>query len=132
MFDADSRSQRSDSRNKTDGLVSAGRHMKQPLKSTVSATVDAAYVPSIDFVATWKAKPLATVGASPGTRPVNSDASLDSQGRRPVSDDVLEQKMKLLDHRERQHRRKKRVALALVVTVVTIIPMLAVALLTLV
>ncbi|WP_343317652.1 hypothetical protein AAFM46_10425 [Arthrobacter sp. TMP15] len=47
----------------------------------------------------------------------------------PAEISAVAEKMKLLDERQRQHRRKKRVALLVIVTVLVSIPALLIALL---
>lgn len=113
---------------KSDILAPAGRHMTQPMRSTVSASRGSAYVPGIDFVEKWTAE-YQSAQTTPATKPVDTGDPLAARVGTSGEDDALARKMQQLDDRNRLHRRKKRIALALVVAVITAIPALVIALL---
>lgn len=132
MFDTNSKRNSKPASSRVTGSTSAGRHLKQPMASTISATRDTNYIPGPDIMVMWKAESASATVSSTGNKAMNSEALVSSEDTQSTPDDAIEKKMKQIDQRDRQHRRKKRVALVLVVAVVTAIPLLAIALLTLV
>lgn len=109
--------------------ASAGRHMKQRFRSTVSASPQSTKIPVVNLVEVWMAEPEQQTSARPEGIRVDRTIPLAAPNSTPLELDAVARKMLSIDQRELTHRRKKRVAAALVVSVITTIPLLLVALL---
>ncbi|PYI66540.1 hypothetical protein CVV68_13285 [Arthrobacter livingstonensis] len=129
MSSAVSRRKSKDQTGTSNGLAAAGRHMTQPLRSTVSASRDSAFVPGVDLVEEWMTESQTDPNVPLEIDSVASETTLQSNETPFADEDAIAKKMRSIDERQRHHRRKKRVALVLVVAVIAAIPALVIALL---
>ena len=109
--------------------ASAGRHMNQRFRSTVSASPQSTQLPPVNLVEEWIAESERLASSRPDDIRVDRTIPLAVPNSTPLELDAVARKMLSIDQRELTHRRKKRVAAALVVSVITTIPLLLVALL---
>lgn len=109
--------------------ASAGRHMNQRFRSTVSASPQSTQLPPVNLVAEWIAESELRASAGPEDIRVDQTIPLAAPNSTPLEWDAVARKMLSIDQRELTHRRKKRVAAALAVSVITSIPILLIALL---
>lgn len=114
--------------------ASAGRHMNQRFRSTVSATPQSTKIPVVNLVEVWMTESEQQTSeqqtsVQPETIPVDRTIRPPTPDSSQPEIDTVAQKMLLIDQRDLTHRRKRRVAATLVVSVITTIPVLLVALL---
>lgn len=112
--------------------ASAGRHMNQRFRSTVSASPQSTQLPPVNLIEEWITESERLASAGPEDIRVDRIIPLAAPDSTLLELDAVARKMLSIDQRELTHRRKKRVAATLVVSVITTIPLLLVALLFLV
>lgn len=129
MSDSAPRTSLVDSAVETNPAASAGRHMKQPLRSTISASWKTARAPASSLIAKWEAESKPNQMTAASNESVSHTIPTILAESSPAEISVVAQKMKLLDERERQHRRKRRIARLVIASVLISIPSLLIVLL---